>query len=317
MSNTITPESQTRYIDPNQIRIFEYNTQDSKIYLSKNVNYLLNAIGNNIILDGMECHILNFDNNIVNIKVDPGMIIIDSTLITIPETNLVLTYENLNDLPYESASRLIVHLNYQYLKQLYENNLVIKLSYINNNLVLPDGWQTNRDNIIIGIFEYTLDENNNILSVIKSNDTNINFSEKTYYLNGYCPENIHFNKIFHHLNTLLFTDVKIDDLDLPSGNKVTHNVSVNNPGFVPKLTNTGKNILKDNGEWSRSQIMDGVNTINDLKAITNVNKDNVIIFVKNIGLYVYDMYSTESDDNIHIIRPNDNIGRYKRIGIYI
>ena len=53
MASTVTP-TQTRYNDPYQQTIFDFNTPDSKVYISRESNKLLNAIGNNFVLKGME-----------------------------------------------------------------------------------------------------------------------------------------------------------------------------------------------------------------------------------------------------------------------
>ena len=317
MSNKFIPENQLRILDPNQIKVFQTNTPESNIYLSKSVNNILNSIGNNIVLKGLDCILDSFTDTNIIFKITNGNLIIDNTLIQISdEKEIFLTYNNLNSIPYDSNSRLIIHANYQYLQTITPNEIELKLSYVlNNNTILPEGWQLLRDNVVLGIFEYTLDQNNNINSVTISEDKEITILGVIYTLYGYSEENINFTKLQKHL--LNFTNIKIDQFQLPESDSTAMNVTSDNPGLIPNLTNDNRDIFTGDGSWIKNSIFQGVNNIDELRQITNINSEiPIIIMVVDSGLYVYLSLSEESDDNIHIIEPNDNIGRWKRIGKY-
>ena len=217
------------------------------------VNYLLNSMGNNLIIQKTDCVNLKIspEQTSVSLDVTKGYMIIDKTLINIPDTSS-LSYDNLNTLPYDSDSRIVVHANYQYLQTLEDNPLKFKISHISpdGNTILPEGWQTRRDNIILGIFEYTLDGSDNITSFDYSEDKTITILGNEYTLYGFSEDNIHFNKIFDHLNTIEVSTLRIDQLKPPESDSTDINVSISYPGLVPILPDTDQTLyLTSDGTW--------------------------------------------------------------------
>ena len=87
MSNSITPQEQSIFINSSQGHIFDFNTPSSRVYLGKAVNSLLRVFGNNVIINGFR--VLNYEysvDNIITVEISSGECILDYTLIKYPNS---------------------------------------------------------------------------------------------------------------------------------------------------------------------------------------------------------------------------------------
>ena len=198
MSRDVTP-TQTRSVDPYQQDVYQYDSSESKIYVSRVVNSLLNALGNNILLDGFDISNVAFADTEISCTVGAGYAIVDQTLIQTTEGS-DLTYPDANLL---GAGKFILHVNYKYLELLASpTELDIKISHVSSDglIVTPDSW-TADDRIVIGIFNFERD-GGVITSFAKSTDYSIDIMGTTYYVGGYDSSNIHLSRFLSSIPDL-------------------------------------------------------------------------------------------------------------------
>jgi hypothetical protein len=154
MPNTITPSDQKQFLDPYQARLFSFDNVNSRVYLTKEINSLLNTLGSDIIIYGLIPENFNYDINthIVTFDIPPGKCIIDSTLIEI--TEMVQLEINVNT--FDQNGYLIISLAYQYLQTVYANNVRAKVSYLDtgNNITFPETWYQNIDRLLLDVLVF-------------------------------------------------------------------------------------------------------------------------------------------------------------------
>ena len=113
MTSSITP-TQYRYNDPYQNRIFEFNTVDSKVYLSGQSNKVLKAIGDNLVLKGLSLGTPTIDPTqaIIGVTITAGMAIQSSTLVEVlTSVTLDMDVSVLTDTTHY-GSHLVAFVNY-------------------------------------------------------------------------------------------------------------------------------------------------------------------------------------------------------------
>jgi hypothetical protein len=154
MASTTTPNGQQQHLNPYGGRLFDFDTTDSRVYLTRAINTLYNAVGTNCILEGMGITNLNYDTgtDVISLTVGPGKAIVDSTLIEFPDsTDLDLDVSGLDD-----SGNLVVSLGFSYVPTIYANNAVMKLLHVSQDgtQVLPGDWFTNYDRIIVTLMDF-------------------------------------------------------------------------------------------------------------------------------------------------------------------
>jgi hypothetical protein len=192
MPNILQPFNSKVRITPYSQRLLQYGIQDSKVYLSKATNTLLNSFTmgygedflpesgynaqikyddrDSCILDGLNTT-WRLENNTLFVKVSPGTSIVDTTLLIFPlETEIDLNLNNYGT--QNNCGKIIVSINFQWIDSVYEMPPKLKISYLdpdNNFSIEPNGWFLNQDKLVINVFEFNKNSNNNvILSSIKS-----------------------------------------------------------------------------------------------------------------------------------------------------
>ena len=186
MPSILQPFNSKVRITPYSQRLLQYGIQDSKVYLSKATNTILNAftmgysddflINNNsnslinyddrdsCILDGLNTT-WRLENNTIYVKVSSGMSIVDTTLLIFPlETEIDLNLNNYGVAGH--CGKIIISINFQWIDSVYEMPPKLKISYLdpdNNFLVEPNGWFLNQDKLIINVLEFDKDSNGNVL----------------------------------------------------------------------------------------------------------------------------------------------------------
>jgi len=191
MAYTTTP-TQTRYNDPYQQAIFESNT-DSKMYLSKESNKLLNVIGNDIVIKGMEMSNPTISpSDTVRTTIAPGWAIQDETLIQFTNTSsLDIDCSSLIDTT-TGGAHLCVFLNYENIQTIEANLASVDLFHVEASGVVNDPlgrFKTRSCRILLGIIDFT--KNGTSVSAVSKNDsTTLLVAGTTYYVRGMNPNNI-------------------------------------------------------------------------------------------------------------------------------
>ena len=182
MSRYYIPQ-QSQFNTPYNQRILHQNTQDSKVYLSRASNFILRAIGNDLILKGFNIQSITTINlDTLSFVINPGFLIQDSTLIEIKESSTL----EINVKPYDHTNGyIIIYTDYQYLDSVLENNLQLKISYItaDGDHIEPseDIWDPNKNRILLYRFRFSKLPQAIVSEVLEPEFTIFN---KTYYLFG-------------------------------------------------------------------------------------------------------------------------------------
>lgn len=197
MANYVTCNNSNVTIQPYEPRLFEWNTPEGKAFFSSTINKLLQAIGDNIVLDGLSCMaILNGDT--LSVTVVPGYAIHSSTLINITST---YTVELTNISGYDPNGFFVVYLDFQIIRNTYEQKPAIGIAYISDNGDASIAWNHSRYGLLLDIFQ--IKDGN----VIVSDENFINIETKPYYRYGYDSSNMHLTKyISHFLKEIIIND---------------------------------------------------------------------------------------------------------------
>jgi hypothetical protein len=156
--------------------------QDSRVYLSRQVNNILQVFGSNVKISGLDITINNnnklINNKIASFTISPGKCIVDTTLHLFPTSTTL----ELDVSPYDPSGYLVIVVSYKYIESLQQNRPIFKLLYVTHDGLdqLPDAWSPNRDNLIIGVFKF----NNQSPYDITAYDGNIiSVNNNTYTIN--------------------------------------------------------------------------------------------------------------------------------------
>lgn len=159
---------------------------NSRYYLLESVQQVVEAIGSNCVLTGLAVNSISVGSfaflidineipavpdivddsggmiggpisppllpdlsNILNIHLTKGKVICDSTLIEFPDD--ITLHLNLRELP--TQGRIILSVNYRYLRTSRPNLAAISLKYLDNNNVCTE-WFSETDKIVLGIINY-------------------------------------------------------------------------------------------------------------------------------------------------------------------
>jgi hypothetical protein len=130
--------------------------QDSRVYLSRQVNNILQVFGSNVKISGLDITINNnnklINNKIASFTISPGKCIVDTTLHLFPTATTL----ELDVSPYDSSGYLMIVVSYKYIETLQQNRPIFKLLYVTSDGLdqLPDAWSPNRDGLILGVFKF-------------------------------------------------------------------------------------------------------------------------------------------------------------------
>lgn len=115
------------YIDPYNGKLFDFNSHQSRVYLGRSINQLLNVFGDNCIIDGLKINTVTLENDKLLCIVSPGKVIIDTTLIEFPSEIILETDVSTID---DTSGVFIVSIAYSYLQDTYANQAKFRLSFI-------------------------------------------------------------------------------------------------------------------------------------------------------------------------------------------
>lgn len=186
--STFIPTSQIRVNDPYQQRIFDFNTDDSKLYLTRTSNQLLRVFENDIILSGLNITNISFNGTVITVELSNGLAIIDRTVVEINDSNIEL---DLDVAGYDDNGCLLLVLNYGFLQTVQSNPVRIRFVYLDqsHSTVLPDGWNPIRDRIVLGVVNFV--KNPSVISEVSISELTkidiwISPTERNwYYIGGY------------------------------------------------------------------------------------------------------------------------------------
>jgi len=279
MSQYYQPQ-QKQYNTPYNQKILHQNIIDSKVYLSRTSNYLLNAIGNDLVLQGLEIDDIQILNNqTIQITLNIGLLIQDSTLIQL-ETKSIL---DINVRPYDQNNGyIIIYTEYQYLNIVQENNLNLKIAYITTDgeHINSDTqvWNPNTNRILLYRFSF---RKTPTLSATNLTDTNFNIFNKLYYNFGTNNFTNFAERLTDHAvngpdygyaTTDLAGHIRVgDNLTLSDGTLSVPPASLSSPGVI-KLSSETEALLLESEDT----------------AITPKSLRNLILNLKNIEIQVVD-----------------------------
>lgn len=164
MATVIIPNPQSRYLEPYKNRTYQYDNKHSNLFLSQYVNNILRAIGNDLIVRGLEIKpTINESADGIIFDINPGAIIQDMTYIEMPLKSQI----ELHNLVPFSDQYIILYTNWRYLTTLHENSLKIEATLY--DLVTETTltkWNANTNRIILGIYKFEV-LSNKIINVIE------------------------------------------------------------------------------------------------------------------------------------------------------
>ncbi|MCK9439430.1 MAG: hypothetical protein WC188_04645 [Candidatus Caldatribacteriota bacterium] len=206
MASTVTP-TQVRINDPYQQTVFAFNTPDSKLYLSRESNKLLNVVGSDIIIKDLTVT----DPTIVSPStvraiVSTGWAIQDETLLNIASFSTVdLDCSALVD-TLVGGAHLGIFINYQYFQTVEENNLSIDMFHIQSDGTVTDPtgrFSLNSCRILLDIINFTK-SGSNVVAVSKNLSNTITISGTTYYRRNLNPTDL----VLPNLYSLAFAEYR-------------------------------------------------------------------------------------------------------------
>ena len=184
MAELTRPTDVKKYVDLSQ-----YSTISSSNilnHLPSLVNQLLRAIGNNVVLRGLDCDI-STDGTNVTVDVSPGVLIQDHTLIEIPHsTNLTIENAGL----YDQDGKFVVYVQFQFLNTVADNPVRLGIKHISQTGIASGGWDHNVNATALTFYRFTKDIGDNVTSIEESNDDFIVIEGVEYYKYGLSSQNI-------------------------------------------------------------------------------------------------------------------------------
>lgn len=188
MADLRRPPKSYKYVDLSQYS--QVDAQNFYYQLPRVVNNLLKAIGNNVVLHGLDVTASMIGNQL-EINVSPGALIQDSTLIEVPSrTILSLPDSNV----YDDDGKFVIYVQFQYLQTVTDNPVRFGLQHIAQTGVAADGWDHNKNLTVLTFFDFTKDVDGNVTTVYESSDEFIEIDtsagKKAYYKFGLSQNNI-------------------------------------------------------------------------------------------------------------------------------
>ena len=130
INSVVYANGQQIHIDPYNGKLFDFNSKQSRVYLGRSINQLLNVFGDNCIIDGLKILSVELENNQLIIKIAPGKVIIDTTLIEFPTQTLLESDITIVD---GTSGFFVVSIGFNYLHDNYENKAKFTLAFVDHN----------------------------------------------------------------------------------------------------------------------------------------------------------------------------------------
>ena len=174
------PSPQHRYLEPYKNRVFQYDTKHSNYFLSHYVNQILNAVGDDSIIRGLEVAAeINSAKTGLDFTISPGSLVQDLTYFEfLNETPIALE----NIVRY-SDHYVVLYTNWRYVETVYENKLRFEATLYNpqtKKALAP--WNSAKNRIILGVFSFTVEDDR--IVDFKREDVTIFFDDSNVIKNG-------------------------------------------------------------------------------------------------------------------------------------
>ena len=105
------PSPQHRYLEPFKNRVFQYDTNHSNYFLSRYTNQILNAVGDDSIVRGLEISPeVNPSKTGINFTIAPGALIQDLTYFEFQKDTVI----EMDDIVDFSDYYIVIYSNYRY-----------------------------------------------------------------------------------------------------------------------------------------------------------------------------------------------------------
>ena len=197
MASTITP-TQIRINDPYQQTVFQYNTTDSKVYISRESNKILNVIGNDLVLKGLYMSDpVIVPTSTVSVNISAGWAIQDETLLEITDSStLDIDCAALVDTD-TGGAHLGIFINYQYIETVEPNLVSIDLFHIQTDGTVTDplGRFTAACRILLGIINFTK-IGPTVVAVSRNDFSSLVINGSIYYVRGLGLDNVVLPNLF-------------------------------------------------------------------------------------------------------------------------
>ena len=282
MTTTFTPTNQVLHNTPYSQILLHENIQDSKVYISRHVNHLLKAIGNNLVLEGFalvtDPVVSGFN---VTFTITPGILIQDLTLIEVKDQIEL----NIDVSPYDPDNGyIIIYTDFQHLDSTAENNIKFKVAYVKadgSELVGTYPWNSSRNRIILYRFSFSKSSTTTYLTQEESDFTLIG---SIYNLKGNTNfTNYAFRLVYNHAsNTGLYglaSSEKYGHVKIP----IDSNINVDTGAIsVSDASTTMKGVIKLATE-DEAILMESKD-----KVLTPDSIKHIILNLKDIEIQVVD-----------------------------
>jgi len=151
---SITPTSQTSTLDPYQGTLFEFNNVDSRIYMSRAINSLLNVYGTDVVIEGFKVASFSFAANALHVTFTNGIAVVDQTLIETPNAIITTAYDTTGLNLVNASISFFIH--FRYLQQFAGNQFSIKSIFVDSaGSSLPvDVYDINTDRVCLAVFDF-------------------------------------------------------------------------------------------------------------------------------------------------------------------
>lgn len=190
----VIPNAQNRYLDPFQQKVFKFNTTDSRVFATRSVNSLLLAIGNNIVLSGLDTSSISIINtNEIQVVVKPGWVICDQTCLNINQDSTLV----IDCTTYDPSGKVIVYIEYKYIESLsYRSSVKLKIAYVDIGGNITDPFFDPNKSVVLDIIKFEKDPGPDLSYVYQDSTSTVTINGQTFSKGGYDSENVHIDKLF-------------------------------------------------------------------------------------------------------------------------
>ena len=174
------PSPQHRYLEPYKNRAFQYDTKHSNLFLSHYTNQILNVVGDDSIVRGLEVSPeVNSSKTGIDFKVAPGALVQDLTYFEFQNETTV----SMDEIVDFSDFYVVVYTSYRYIETVYENPMKLEATLYNPRTKRAlSTWNTVINRIILGVFSFTVE--NGLITGVNEEDSTIFFEEANVIRNG-------------------------------------------------------------------------------------------------------------------------------------
>jgi len=185
-NRVVEPSSQRHFIEPFDQRVFQYDTDKSDVFLSRVANSVYKVFGDDIVMSGLELTNISYSSDSVVLSVEEGNALQDNTLLVTDE-RVDLQLDGVSGL--DQSGRVVVFSNYNYLQTFEQNKHSFNINYIDPTGNPLYSFMASRDRLLLGIYQFTKDGGDNVISFFPSLEEYITINGVVYWVRGYSDKN--------------------------------------------------------------------------------------------------------------------------------